>query len=178
MNYFFSRTKRGFTLVEIIIVIAIIGLLTSVILFSVSKARQNTRDKVRKTDLAQAQLAIELYREAHGSYPSECLPDTTAWAGPGPHSASWGRQCDSDYIMGLTPVFTSVLPRDPKSENEDNNGYLYRSNGTDYKLLIHRTVEKGIILKGEPFARCPASCGNSYCSQDSYAVYSSGAECW
>ena len=70
---------------ELLVVIAIISVLAAVVLASLNEARKGARDKTRKIELKQLQLAIEIYREASGAYPSECLPDTTTWAGPGPH---------------------------------------------------------------------------------------------
>lgn len=63
-------TKRGFTLVEIIVVVAIISLLSSVVIFSVSDARKQSRDKLRLADIEQLELNFKLYREAHNGLPS------------------------------------------------------------------------------------------------------------
>lgn len=69
MSYVF-RSKRGFTLVEIIVVVGIIALLSAVVLASISQARSNTRDKKRLSDIKQYELAFTLYKEANGDFPS------------------------------------------------------------------------------------------------------------
>ncbi len=66
----FRRGTRGFTLIELLVVIAIIGLLASVVLASLNSARQKARDARRKADLKQMQLAVELYYDRMGSYPT------------------------------------------------------------------------------------------------------------
>lgn len=64
------KNQRGFTLVEIITVISIITILFSIVLFSISQARQNSRDRVRVGDLAQIEFALVLYREKNNNtYP-------------------------------------------------------------------------------------------------------------
>lgn len=178
------RTKyKGFSLLELLIVISIIGILSGIIYVSFTAVRQLTRDDVRMTDLKQLQLAIETYRAQHGRYPLKGCDDAT-WSGHSPASANWGCQSDS-YIQGLVPDFIPKLPIDP-SGNQDNKGYFYRVNdhGTSYKLMVHNQVERKLITSyDQEFARCPRSFGSSFCGTDgpqptTYAVYSIGAEDW
>ncbi|TSC86142.1 MAG: prepilin-type N-terminal cleavage/methylation domain-containing protein [Parcubacteria group bacterium Gr01-1014_8] len=65
-----NRTSRGFTLIELLVVIAIIGILSSVVLASLNSARKKGRDARRIADMKQMQLALELYYDAHQSYPA------------------------------------------------------------------------------------------------------------
>ncbi len=51
-------------------VIAIIGILSSVVLASLNTARRKSRDARRIADLKQLQLALELYYDANSKYPA------------------------------------------------------------------------------------------------------------
>jgi len=51
------------------VVIIIIMILLTIALVSFSNVRSQNRDKVRKTDLAEYQLAVKLYYEQNGTYP-------------------------------------------------------------------------------------------------------------
>jgi len=62
--------KKGFTLIELLVVIAIIGILSSVVLASLNTARSKSRDAKRISDVKQIQLALELYYDQNGSYPT------------------------------------------------------------------------------------------------------------
>lgn len=64
--------RKGFTLIELVIVIAVIGLLVTVSLSLINPAGQfkKARDIKRKSDLLQIQAALELYRADQNSYPS------------------------------------------------------------------------------------------------------------
>lgn len=67
--------KRGFTLVELLVVIAIIGLLASVTLASLESARTKARDTKRLADLRQITIALNLFYDDNGRYPTEGAPD-------------------------------------------------------------------------------------------------------
>jgi prepilin-type N-terminal cleavage/methylation domain-containing protein len=63
-----TKTLRGFTLIELLVVIAIISLLSSVVFASLNSARAKARDARRRSDLAQIQIALELYYDKYGTY--------------------------------------------------------------------------------------------------------------
>ncbi len=53
--------SRGFTLIEILVVVAIIALLISILLPSLSKAREQTRMQVCKSNMRQVMTGMLLY---------------------------------------------------------------------------------------------------------------------
>jgi prepilin-type N-terminal cleavage/methylation domain-containing protein len=63
-----THHKKGFTLIEVLVVIAIIGIFVSVIFASLSSARESARDARRIAQLAQVQRAIESYYAVGGLY--------------------------------------------------------------------------------------------------------------
>ena len=63
------QKNKGFTLVELLITVAIIGILSAVVLTSMSGARNKAKDGRRISDIKQIQLALELYYDVHTSYP-------------------------------------------------------------------------------------------------------------
>lgn len=70
--------KRGFTLLELLIVIAIIGILISIGVVSYSAAQKKSRDSRRTADVKAIQNAWEqYYADNDGSYPSSCAISST-----------------------------------------------------------------------------------------------------
>ena len=63
------KNNKGFTLIEMLVVVAIIGLLSSVVVVGLGSARQNARDARRISDIRQIQNALEVYYSSAQSYP-------------------------------------------------------------------------------------------------------------
>ncbi|MBY0328857.1 prepilin-type N-terminal cleavage/methylation domain-containing protein [Patescibacteria group bacterium] len=159
-------SKKGFTLIELLVVIAIIGILAAVIIASLNTARGKSRDAKRLADMKQLQIALELYKNDYGSYPS-----SSGWRGNCATYGGYPTTGATGYIPGLAPTYISVLPLDPKPIS--NTGcYLYQSNstGTDYMLLVHATVE-GIVPTS---VMRPIWIGQPN-GANSYAFYTAGA---
>lgn len=63
-------TKKGFTLIEMLIVIVIIGILAAALIPRLASARGRANDVARKADLAQAGAAIVSFQIDHGALPA------------------------------------------------------------------------------------------------------------
>ena len=65
------KVNLGFTLVELLVVIAVISMITALLFPNFMGVRQRARDSQRKSDLAQIQKALELYKlDNITSYPT------------------------------------------------------------------------------------------------------------
>lgn len=64
-----KNEKNGFTLIEIIIAIFIIGIIITLANISINKIKEKGRDIKRIDNIEQLQLALEMYRRDVGSYP-------------------------------------------------------------------------------------------------------------
>lgn len=141
--------SSGFTLIELIVVLAIIGILASIILASLTSSRARGRDVARKMDLRQLQTALELYYDDYNAYP---ITPGTSW-----YSSEAGDQASNnggDWIPGLVPKYSPALPHDPQGGllpacSNWMRAYLYRSNGTHYKILAHCGTETGWPTVGQ-----------------------------
>lgn len=63
-----SSQQSGFTIIELLVVVALIGLVASIVIVSLEEARAKARDTGRKAALNQIQVALELYRNEHGTF--------------------------------------------------------------------------------------------------------------
>lgn len=77
-NWFFGKTL-GFSLIELLVVISIIGILTAVLLTNFVGARERAADVKRKNDLVQLKKALRLYYNDNQNYPAVIdLPPVSA----------------------------------------------------------------------------------------------------
>jgi len=124
--------SSGFTLIELMVVIAIIGVLSSVVLASLNVAKLKANDAKRATDLHAIQTAIEMYATANNTYP---VSPSWAWSS---RCNAWPDLASGNVIPGLVPTYLPKMPSDPTMDAAANTCcYLYLSNGADYKLLAH-----------------------------------------
>ena len=133
-----TRSRKGFTLVEILVVVSIMCILTAVIIGGVASARVKARDARRVADIKQISKAIENYFSSCYSYPS-ALSDLTTSSG-----------CAS-YI----PVLTS-LPQDPQASINvyyryytDTLGGLGGTSGSGRRYHVCATLESSAANKGK-----------------------------
>jgi prepilin-type N-terminal cleavage/methylation domain-containing protein len=103
----FRNNKKGFSIIEILIVITIIAILIGILLPNLNEARLKARDAKRKADIRSIAQALESYKN-NQSLP--VYPDSSS-AFPAP-----GQPWTSGGVTYMT------MPTDP----------LYASNGTQY----------------------------------------------
>ena len=130
-----NKRNKGFTLIELLVVIAIIGLLSAVVLASLNTARAKGRDAQRMEEMLEVQKALALYYADYGSYPI-----STGWNGYGVGNCGGlaGTLTGSTgYIPNLAPTYIGTLPVDPSFVAQSCAGYLYNSDGVNYKFLAH-----------------------------------------
>ncbi|MEK7592270.1 MAG: prepilin-type N-terminal cleavage/methylation domain-containing protein [Patescibacteria group bacterium] len=79
-NISLKSKAQGFSLMELLIVIAIIGALVAIAAASYSSAQKRTRDSRRAADLKAIQNAWEqYYADNSGLYPANCTVSMTAY---------------------------------------------------------------------------------------------------
>ena len=140
--------RKGFTMVELLVVLTIMGILAAVLLANMTNSGKVGRDAQRQSDLRNLQSAVESYKHKYGVYPlggSVCSVSGGQWATE--------KSC-STYIEGLTPEFIDRLPRDPAIRS--NNGFSYVTNDerSVYKIMVWNTVEADVIDYEHPFKSC------------------------
>jgi prepilin-type N-terminal cleavage/methylation domain-containing protein len=110
MNKNIIKNKFGFTLIEMLVVIAIIAILASVFLVGLGGFRGSAYDSRRLSDLQRVQSYLELYYNINRSYPS---------------ASDW--QSLENALINAN-VGVTKLPRDPQGFSYEY-GYCNGSQG-------------------------------------------------
>jgi prepilin-type N-terminal cleavage/methylation domain-containing protein len=75
-----ARSEEGFTLIELMIVIVILGVLAGIVIFAVGGITDKGNVAACKSDIKTVDVAVEAYLAKHGSYPADLDPTLTTGA--------------------------------------------------------------------------------------------------
>lgn len=121
-----TQSSGGFTLIEILIVIAIIGILVSIGLASYATAQTKSRDARRRGDLKAMQNAWEQYYSdsANASYPTTCSFATLSTYMPAglPTDPQTGNAYCADPNLSATTYHFCASVESSTAANADSTG--------------------------------------------------------
>lgn len=156
------RKQSAFTLVELLVVVAIIIILVTLATVNYFDSISKSRDGRRMADLKQLQAALQLYYAENGVYPSS----GGGWLSSDPGETNV-TSSPTNYIPGLAPKYIRALPKDPKGGAGNatlgpncsattawKSSYLYRSDGQNFVLIAHCSPEKPGWGQNFPFYDC------------------------
>lgn len=153
------RPVRGFTLVEMLVVIAIIGILASVVMVGLGGSRARARDAERISHIAEIKFALELYYNACRAYPA---PDTAVTPNKLKGDAQNG-PCPSGVKFA---TFLDPIPTPPTGQDY----YPYGTNGdtyahSDYRLGATLETNDRVLAKDVDVDAYNVSCDQAleYC---------------
>lgn len=130
------KTKNGFTIIELIVVLAIISVLSAIVSGNVRTIIVKARDARRVAEVRQMQKALDAYYADHGSFP------TSGWACS--NNSSW------PVLQTTLAAYLPVMPVDPTNTNScysyNINCYTYcyfsanygkGENGCDWYMIVY-----------------------------------------
>ncbi len=113
------RKQSGFTIIELLIVIAIIGILATLVLTNFQGAQAKGRDTTRKSDINSVYQKLEEYYNENGSYPNADLTDAIL---PGIDEGALQDADEADIQNSFSTA--TVDPGEPTLPGNTNE-YLY-----------------------------------------------------
>lgn len=121
--------KNGFTMIELLIVIVIMGILSVVGLRTFTSAQLKARDSKRKSDLRTISDSLEVYYNDFDSYPLG-VSGNIEGCGAGAIET-----CSSGEIWQNSTNQTTYMVQ--MSEDPTGGVYYYISDGTYYQIYAH-----------------------------------------
>ncbi|MCL4397480.1 type II secretion system GspH family protein [Patescibacteria group bacterium] len=116
--------KKGFTLVELMVVIVVISILATIGVVSFTRVQKQARDSKRKSELTAIQTALLAFFTERRAYP--------------------------DGLSELVPDYISSVPAAPKGATGTNLDYTYVVDSTHFKYALCvdlETAGAGMMLK-------------------------------
>lgn len=148
--------NKAFTLIELLIAMAIMGILATVGLVSFRTAQMRGRDTERKSDLKQISNALELYYSDYGEYYPSNLP--------------WG----SEFKDAKGTTYIKIVPEDPGPGT-----YIYDFSPlhNKYRLFAHleNTEDKNI---NADLVSAGVDCGGVVCNFSITSPNTTPTETW
>jgi len=134
-----NKNFSSFTLVEMLVVVAVVGILASALLVSLGGSRAKARDARRISDLREVQNALELYYDREEKYPVVSNPGSPS---------SWDELKEELASEGIT----SHIPDDPINEGEyiyvyancginNNQEYMLRARLEKYSFVLSNDID-------------------------------------
>lgn len=123
--------KNGFTLIELMVAIAIIAVLAAVGMVVYASVQKTARMSKRTEDFQAIKTALEAYKAANGQYPVK------VWT----HQCSYSAPVDPNQLIpNLAPNYMTAVPtdplfnRNPALPSDNTYCYWYNSDGPNYKF--------------------------------------------
>ena len=136
--------KKGFTLLEILLVVGIIAILAGIVILAINPAKQlaDTRNAQRRSDILAILNATYQYEiDKNGAAPATiatgatCQVDpTNAIATSSATSSSIGSVDLYDYLVTGSSTYLNAIPKDPLSST--STGYYIVKNTTTGRITV------------------------------------------
>jgi prepilin-type N-terminal cleavage/methylation domain-containing protein len=166
---------KGFTIVELLIVIVVIGILAAIVMNSYSNVQNqamNTQTVVAVRDYVKY---LKVYAEDNGGFPTvkSCLG--TGYTGNRCHGTDAGYRDDSTLNTVVMPKYTSALPQPDKTEWTYNSGGNWLAGALyNYKNGSYDPNGPAIGFLQLGTSTCPRVSGTTFRSD---LVYDGGVWC-
>jgi prepilin-type N-terminal cleavage/methylation domain-containing protein len=148
-------TRSGFTLVEMLTVVVIIGILASFLVVAVQAARKTARIAVIHAEVMQLDAAVRAVQSDYGDYP----PDFSDWSTPGQFTSSSDSPAVDRWLLKAFPRY--VLTGNNKTLSQQ----MISDIQTNYGMTVYNSASALVVFLGG----VPGVTGN-YSANGGYSV--------
>ncbi len=129
--------KRGFTIIEVVTVVAIMAIMTTLVYSSFSNTRARSRDQQRVSDISTLQLSLEVYFNKNGQYPPTLASLVPVYIASVPNPPTGAANYAYNYfpISTVSPSYAICTSYHLWTRFELSNQYLLSKKGFDSTSL-------------------------------------------
>lgn len=161
-----TKSKKGFTIIEVVLVLAIAGLIFLMVFIALPALQRSQRNTRRRSDMARILSAFTEYQSNNGAMPSTAqevsnfvkkyvMGTSESDGDPNPASDAWhvaqtkcysDQFCDPDGTPYKIPMYYSTIPF-VGSNNAPTNGYMYEYRTRTYEALTLTEKAHSILYR-------------------------------
>lgn len=138
--------RAGFTIVEVLIVIAVISILATMVVVAYNTIRSSASTLQRISDLESVDAQLQRYAlKNNGSYPATTANTTANWTSVDVETDvnCWNGSALEEWVPGLSELPQSIPNTGSAAGVSGNAGcYLYASNGEEYVLSAWNMLDE------------------------------------
>jgi prepilin-type N-terminal cleavage/methylation domain-containing protein len=136
-----KHRAKGFTIVELLIVIVVIAILAAIVIVAYNGIQERARNSTRINDINAAQRLVEAYNAQNGEYPKTTTNPKANWRAADVRTDDNCANGSSqpDWIPGVASLPQSN-PTSGSGVDDITGCYLYVSNGQEYVISAWNMV--------------------------------------
>lgn len=139
-----KKNARGFTIVELLVVIVVIAILAAITIVTYSSIRQRALNATAQSDMTNLGKALMAYRVENGRYPANDNEIRTALQAAGVLQLGTKYSYDNNnrktFMYCLSPDSFAVIPATPVLKEEDGRETLLFRNGSSTSFTWSRST--------------------------------------
>jgi len=140
------KYNAGFSLMELLVFVAIVGLLATLSIASLESARQKARDVKRTADIKQFMTVLDIYFNDNNSYPEEFTPIVLG-------DANYSCFDEDGFVAVCDANGKTYIKNVPSNPTPKGANYTYASSSGDtYELTFQLERGVGDIVEGAHIA--------------------------
>lgn len=142
------RSQKGFTLIEILLVVAAIAILAGIVIVAINPGKQlgDTRNAQRKSDVNTILNAISQYAvDNNGVLPAGITASSTEICASSAATSSCGGLVDLS-VLTLNGKYIVSIPNEPQSVTANGAGYMVSRNSAGRITVSAQYPEQGMTI--------------------------------
>lgn len=139
-----NKKQQGFTLIEILVVVALIAILAAITIIAINPAKnfRDARDATRRSDITNILSAMSQYLTDGGTFAADADGDAIPNCSTSTIEVGTGAGVyDIDEGGRLVPTYLVAIPADPTTGSAAATGYEVCQQGASGRFQVSATGE-------------------------------------
>lgn len=169
------NSKQGFTIIEVVLVLAIAGLIFLMVFVALPALQRSQRDTQRRNDMSRVDTSLVQYQTNHSNQSSN-LPDVgdsaSVWAAPKTNKFAVGESegCGSNIAC----QFVRDYMNSGSSENDGKENNFEDPNGVPYSMVITPNWADGANVSAAKNGTSQLTTGQTIDGDQTYTIKDDG----